>query len=98
MCVALTPEWLEGIAMQHRTLVVRDDIDQEFDGEHIALKAGKYDAVPVGIGYPSQRQDVGQMPPHSYVLNAKPPRRDGRGITAACLEQLRQEGLLYFED
>jgi hypothetical protein len=41
---------------------------------------------------------MGQMAPDAYVLNAKPPRRDGSRITAACLEELIQEGLLYFED
>jgi hypothetical protein len=92
----LSPNGRE-IAM-HRILVVLDDIDRECDGEHVALRAGRYDAVPVGVGFASPGQDVGQLPAHSYVLNAKPPRRDGGSITAASLEQLRQEGLLDFED
>jgi hypothetical protein len=85
-----------GIAMP-RTLVVPDDIDRKCDGEHVTLRAGKYDAVPIRVGYPSG-QDMEQMPPSSYVLNAKPPRRYGGRIAASSLEQLRHEGLLHFED
>jgi hypothetical protein len=84
--------------MRHRTLVVRKDIDRECNGEHVALKAGKYEAVPVGVDFASPGRALRQMPPETYVLNAKPPLRDSGGITAATLEQLRQEGLLYFED
>jgi hypothetical protein len=72
---------------------VLDDVDHEYAGERISLRAGDYVANPVRLGYAVPGRDITQDAVVSYVLE-EGARRAGRGITAEAMEELRRLGLI----
>jgi hypothetical protein len=49
-------------------IMVLQDVNGEYVGERISLKAGDYVANPVRVGRAVPGQDIGQNPVVSYIL------------------------------
>ena len=74
------------------------DVNGEYVGERISLKAGDYVANPVRVGYAAPGRDIGQNPVASYILESESTRRATQGIAAEAFEELRHLGLIVVEE
>ncbi|MGH6898587.1 MAG: hypothetical protein ACREJ5_18875 [Geminicoccaceae bacterium] len=75
-----------------------EDVNGEYAGERISLKAGDYVANPVRVGYAVPGQDIVQNPVGSYILEDEGTRRATQGIAAEAFEELRRLGLIVVQE
>ena len=93
-----------GVAATHskevvmKQIKVPQDVNGEYVGERISLKAGDYVANPVRAGHAVPGQDIGQNPVVSYRLEHESTRRATQGIATEAFEELQHLGLIVVKE
>jgi hypothetical protein len=77
---------------------VPENVNGEYAGERISLKAGDYVANPVRVGHALPGRNIVQNPVVSYILEDGGTRRATHGIAAQALQELRRLGLIVVEE